>query len=452
MTFLGDAGLTDATGPADGPDSVGATDLAATGLARGPDSVGAIHLAATGLAGAAADLATRSDLLSAAGRTATSSVIRDLLDWTRRPGMLSLAGGLPAAEVLPVERVGAAVEAVLARSGSIALQYGPTDGEAELRERVAPGRADDVVITTGSQQSLDLLARTLVDAGDTVVVEAPSYLGALSAFRAAGAALLAIPGDTDGLDTDRLEAALLGGARPKLVYVVPEFANPTGATLAEARRHHLASLADRHGFVIVEDDPYGRLRFRGRALRSVADLTPNAVRLGTASKILAPGLRVGWATVPSWLRGPLVRAKQSVDLHTSTLDQMVVAELLADDAFMVDHLDRVRATYRGRCGALVDALRSATPGRFAVREPDGGMFLWARLAGDVDADALLPLALASGVAFVPGSAFRLARTEGVDGGGEDGLRLCFATLPVDRLAEAVERLDAAVSAAEAHGR
>ncbi len=392
-------------------------------------------------------------LLSAAGRTASSSVIRDLLDWTRRPGMLSLAGGLPAAELLPVDRLGAAVEAVLTRWGSTALQYGPTDGEAALRELVAPGRADDVVITTGSQQGLDLLARTLIDPGDTVVVEAPSYLGALSAFRAVGARLLAVPGDGDGIDTDRLEAALLGGARPKLVYVVPEFANPTGATLSEARRHRLAALADRHGFVIVEDDPYGRLRFRGPTLSSLAELSPMTVRLGTASKILAPGLRVGWVTLPEWLRGPVVRAKQSVDLHTSTLDQLVIAELLGDRDFLAAHIGRVRRLYAGRATALVAAMAAATPGRFEWRDPDGGMFLWARLAGGADADALLPAALAAGVAYVPGSAFRVDRAvpggpgPAGDGGGQDRLRLCFATLPEDRLTEAVERLDTAVDTA-----
>lgn len=399
---------------------------------------------------AAALLGDPVDLLSTSGRGAASSVIRDLLEWTRRPGMLSLAGGLPAAEALPVGRVRRAVDDVLARDGGRALQYGPTDGEASLRALVDPGRADDVVITTGSQQSLDLLARTLVDAGDTVVVEAPSYLGALSAFRAAGASVSAVAGDEDGFDTDRLEAVLRAGVRPKLVYVVPEFANPTGATLSERRRHHLAALADRYRFVIVEDDPYGRLRFRGAVLPALADLTPWAVRLGTASKILAPGLRVGWVTLPAWLRGAIVRAKQSVDLHTSTLDQLVVAELLGDEAFVADHLVELRDLYGRRCRALGEALRAATPGRFEWRDPDGGMFLWARLAAGIDADVLLAAALDAGVAFVPGSAFRVA--EGIAAGvagtgdGQDRLRLCFATLAGEQLTEAVQRLDAAVSA------
>lgn len=393
-------------------------------------------------------------LLSRHGREATSSVIRDLLDWTRRPGMLSLAGGIPAAELLPVERVGEAVDRVLATHGPAALQYGPTDGEAVLRSLVAPTpeRADDVVVTTGSQQSLDLLARVLLDPGDTVVVEGPSYLGALSTFRAVGAHLVEVPGDAAGMDTEVLAGALDAGLRPKAVYVVPEFANPTGATLSAARRRHLVELAERHGFVIVEDDPYGALRFDGPSVAPIADRTDLAVRLGTASKTLAPGLRVGWATLPAWLRGPVVRAKQAVDLHTSTLDQLVVADVLADEDFVAGHLARLRSVYGRRCRALVGALARVGGGRFEVAPPAGGMFAWAALHPSLrlTADAVLPSALVGGVAFVPGSAFGQAPGEGERlgpaGDGERRLRLCFATLDEARLADAVERLVAAVDA------
>lgn len=397
------------------------------------------------------DLAGR---LSRHGREATSSVIRDLLDWTRRPGMLSLAGGIPAAELLPVERVGEAVDRVLATRGPAALQYGPTDGEASLRALVAPTAdcADDVVVTTGSQQSLDLLARVLVDPGDAVVVEGPSYLGALSAFRAAGARLVEVPGDAAGLDTDVLAGALDAGLRPKAVYVVPEFANPTGATLSAERRRHLVELAERHRFVIVEDDPYGALRFAGAPLAPLAERTDLAVRLGTVSKTLAPGLRVGWATLPGWLRGPVIRAKQAVDLHTSTLDQLVVADVLADEAFVAGHLAALRSVYGRRCRALVGALARVGGGRFEVAPPAGGMFAWVALhpALGLGADAVLPSALAGGVAFVPGSAFGLHPGEGERigpaGDGERRLRLCFATLDEARLADAVERLVGAVDA------
>ncbi len=398
------------------------------------------------------DLAPPNDparLLSRHGREATSSVIRDLLDWTRRPGMLSLAGGIPAAELLPVQRVGEAVDRVLATHGPAALQYGPTDGEATLRALVAPtpDRVGDVVITTGSQQSLDLLARVLLDPGDAVVVEGPSYLGALSAFRAVGARLVEVPGDAAGL-----AAALGAGLRPKAVYVVPEFANPTGATLSAERRRHLVELAEHHRFVIVEDDPYGALRFAGAPQAPLAERTDLAVRLGTASKTLAPGLRVGWATLPGWLRGPVIRAKQAVDLHTSTLDQLVVADVLEDEGFVAGHLAELRAVYGRRCRALVGALARLGGGRFEVAPPAGGMFAWAGLHPSlgVTADEVLASALPAGVAFVPGSAFGLAAGEGERvgpaGDGEHRLRLCFATLDEARLADAVERLVGAVDA------
>ncbi|MCB1006378.1 MAG: PLP-dependent aminotransferase family protein, partial [Acidimicrobiales bacterium] len=363
--------------------------------------LGGPHLDARHLA----DAHDPADLLSRRGREATSSVIRDLLDWTRRPGMASLAGGLPAAELLPVARVGEAVARVLREQGPTALQYGPTDGEVALRERVAPtpSRAADVVVTTGSQQSLDLLARVLVDPGDVVVVEGPSYLGAISAFRSAGAHLVEVPGDAEGLDPEALAAAVAGGLRPKAVYVVAEFANPTGATLTAERRRRLAELAERHRFLIVEDDPYGALRFAGAPVAPLAERTERAVRLGTASKTLAPGLRVGWALLPPWLRDPVVRAKQAVDLHTSTLDQLVVADLLADEEFTAAHLARLRSTYERRCRALVSALARLGGGRFEVTPPDGGMFAWVALHRSLGltADELLPAALDAGVAFVP---------------------------------------------------
>ena len=391
-------------------------------------------------------------LLSRQGREATSSVIRDLLEWTRRPGMLSLAGGIPAAELLPVGRIGEAVDRVLATHGPAALQYGPTDGETVLRELVAPApdRSGEVIVTTGSQQGLDLLARVLVDPGDVVVVEDPSNLGALSAFRAAGARLVAVPGDAAGLDTEVLAGALAAGLRPKAVYVVPDFANPTGATLSAERRRQLVEFAERHGFVIIEDDPYGALRFSGAPMAPLAERTDLAVRLGTASKTLAPGLRVGWLTAPTWLRGPVVRAKQAVDLHTSTLDQLVVADVLDDEAFVGAHLAELRSVYRRRCLALVDALTRFGGGRFEGAPPAGGMFAWAALHPSLrlTAEVALASALAAGVAFVPGSAFALAPGEGERvgpaGDGERRLRLCFATLDEARLADAVERLVGAV--------
>jgi 2-aminoadipate transaminase len=380
-------------------------------------------------------------LLSRRAAGATSSVIRDLLRLVDQPGVLSLAGGLPAPEGFPVERLRLAAErafAVTGRYGVVGLQYGPTEGDDELRALAAARLGADgaqVLVTTGSQQGLDLVARALLDPGDTVIVEAPSYLGALQALQACGPRFIEVPSDAAGLDTDRLADVLESGARPKLVYTVPNFQNPTGATLSLARRQHLAALADRYGFVVVEDDPYGVLRFRGNALPPIRSFSDRVVTLGTSSKLLAPGLRVAWLAAPAWLVGPLVRLKQAADLHTSTLAQRIVADVLADDDFLVGHVARIAALYRARCDALVDAVAGVVD----VAVPDGGMFLWGRVGdGSLDTATLLPHALKRGVAFVPGGAFH------VGGGGSGFVRLSFSTLAPDALAEAARRLAAAV--------
>ena len=339
-----------------------------------------------------------SGLVNPRVRTSTSSVIRDLLHLIDRPGMLSMAGGLPAPELLPVERLAEAAARILAGDGPRALQYAPTEGVPELRAHVAAAHgidAERVLVTTGSQQGLDLLSRALLGPGDTVVVEAPGYLGALQAFQMSGAELVAVPGDEDGLRTDELEARLVGGLRPTLVYVVTNFQNPSGATLSGERRRHLAALAERYGFLLVEDDPYGELRFRGTSLPRLTELTNQAVSLGTVSKILSPGLRVAWMVAPSWLVPPVVRLKQIADLHTSPLNQLLAADVLGDATFMASHVDELRRWSRGRADALVASIRSM-PGRpLTVHRPDGGMFCWAHLQGEVTADELLPRALGS---------------------------------------------------------
>jgi 2-aminoadipate transaminase len=400
-----------------------------------------MSLPATDVRGAA-----RPELLSRRGRDATSSVIRDLLQLTHRPDILSMAGGLPAPESFPVDRLRAASDAVLSGSGRYgpeAIQYGPTEGVPALREWVAGrysavGRecaSAEVLITTGSQQGLDLLTRALVDPGDDVVVEAPSYVGALQAFRGSEPRLVPVPADRDGLRTDLLEEQLAAGLRPRLCYVVANFQNPSGGTLALDRRHHLADLADRYGFVIVEDDPYGALRFRGSPVPPVRSFTELAVTLGTVSKLLAPGLRVGWLAAPEWLHGPLVRLKQAADLHTSTLCQRIAVDVLSDEPFMTSHLAGLGPFYGTRCDALAAALEAHLGDRVSFDLPDGGMFLWLRLDGTAPAARdLLARAVEAGVAFVPGDAFH------VDGTGSDRIRLSFATLSPEELGEAAARL------------
>lgn len=374
-----------------------------------------------------------------------SSTIRDLLEIVERPDVLSLAGGLPSPGAFPVDVVAAAAAEVLAADPVAALQYGATEGIAALRSWVADRMgggtgADQVVITAGSQQALDLLGRALVDPGAPVVVPDPGYVGAIQALRSAGAELVGVPVDGAGLRTDVLADALAGGLRPALVYVVAELDNPTGTTLAEERRRDLAALADRYGFWVVEDDPYGELRWRGERGTPLRRLSERVVTLGTVSKVISPGLRVGWAVGPPELIRALVVLKQAADLHTSTFSQQVAHRVLAAPGFLDRHLPAVRARYRGQADVLVDAIRAELGDRLPVARPDGGMFLWGRLldrhGAPVDTDTLLPEAVASGVAYVPASAFSVGPPQA------GGLRLSFATGAAEDLREAVARLAA----------
>jgi 2-aminoadipate transaminase len=379
------------------------------------------------------------ELLSYRGRHAGSSAIRDLLRLTEQPDVLSLAGGLPAADAFPVERLRQATERVLGAGGLYgprALQYGPTEGVDELRELVGRNLgvpAATTIITTGSQQALDLIAKVLVDRDDPVVVEVPAYIGALQAIGGQFPNFIPVRSDAEGLDTDHLGELLRNGLKPKLVYTVTNFQNPTGATMSLARRAELGALAEQYRFVVVDDDPYGALRFRGEPLPPIRQFTSMAVSLGTTSKVLAPGLRVGWMAVPEWLVGPVVRAKQGADLHTSTFAQFVALDALNDGPFLAAHLVALAEVYRARCQALLRAL----DGLVELHEPDGGMFLWGRIPGVNSAD-LLKQAVECGVAFVPGSAFC------IDGSGSDSVRLSYATLNESALAEAAARLHRAV--------
>ena len=376
-----------------------------------------------------------------------SSRIRELLRVTEQPGMLSMAGGLPAPATFPTALLDAAfarATALQGPTGPVAWQYGPTEGAAPLREQVAAEHGvalEQVLVTTGSQQSLDLLARVLCDEGDVIAVEHPTYLGALQAFHLAGATVVGVPGDRAGLDTTVLEAQLRGGLRPKAVYVVANFHNPTGTTLSTERRGHLLELAERYGFLVIEDDPYGALRFAGEAPASMGGPGAPVMRLGTASKVLAPGLRVGWMTGPQPLITAAVRAKQAVDLHTSSVAQLIVAEARADAAAFAAHLEAARRHYAAQAAALAGALERHLPAARFDR-PDGGMFLWVDLG--VPAEGLLAAAVERGVAFVPGEAFA---APGADPASvATRARLSFATLTPAELDEATRRLAAAIAA------
>lgn len=381
-------------------------------------------------------------LIAARMRRGRSDAIRDILAATTTPGMLSMAGGLPAADTFPVAELTAATDAVLTRRAAAALQYAPTEGVPAMREVLAeratatgaPVSADRVIVTSGSQQGLDLVARVLLDEGDTVALDDPSYLGAVQTFTRAGARLLPVPADAHGMDTGALADRLASGERCKLVYVVPHFHNPTGAVLTGSRRVRLAELAQRYGFLIVEDDPYADLAFDGVRLASLDTLTDRTIRLMSLSKTLCPGLRVAGLVAPGPLVAEFVSAKQCADLQSNTFGQYVLAQLLDDPAFLPAHVARLRHFYRSRAGRLAALLAEEAPW-LAFDPPRGGLFFWCVLTHPAaDADTFSRAALDAGVAIVPGPPFCIELD------GSQQVRLSYATLDDAGLRTAVRRL------------
>ncbi|MFB6517493.1 PLP-dependent aminotransferase family protein [Streptomyces sp. NPDC056401] len=376
-------------------------------------------------------------------RTTAPSAVREILAVTARPGMISFAGGLPAPELFDAEGLRAAYDSAFARSARRALQYSTTEGSPELRAAVAArldgqGLAttgDDLLITTGSQQGLGLITTALIEPGDTVLVENPTYLAALQGFRLAGARVVPVPCDDRGILPDAL-AELVARERPKLLYTIPTFQNPTGRTLPAGRRAEIAAVAARLGLWLLEDDPYGELRYEGCALPRLASYPGAEDRtalLGSFSKVMAPGLRLGWLRAPAALLRGAVLAKQAADLHTSTVDQLAVAEYLR--AVDLDaHVARVRGAYRVRRDALLAGLADALPAGSTWNRPEGGMFVWARLPEGHDATALLRAATSRGVAFVPGAPFFAAAPD------PRTLRLSFTTHTPEEIQEGLTRL------------
>ncbi len=375
-------------------------------------------------------------------RGMTGSAIRELLKLTEQPEFISFAGGLPAPESFPVAAVAAAAAAILRDRGTQALQYGATEGYRPLRELIARRTSTDahvvavenVLITSGSQQALDLLGKVFLDAGDRVLLESPTYLAALQAWNAYEVAYIDLPMDEAGLDPSALESTLR--EEPKFLYCVPNFQNPTGVTLSLERRQRLVTLAAAHGVPLVEDDPYGSLRFEGDALPSllaIAGAAGGVIQLSTFSKTLAPGLRVGWVVAPAEVIGRLALAKQGTDLHTGTLDQYIVHELLAGGQIEAG-LPAIVARYRERRDTMLAALAEHFPADVRWTRPTGGMFLWVTLPRGIDASDLLPPAVERGVAFVPGKSFF------PNGGGENTMRLNFSNAAPERIREGIARL------------
>ncbi|MFJ9565710.1 PLP-dependent aminotransferase family protein [Streptomyces fuscichromogenes] len=379
--------------------------------------------------------------LAARARAVGGSPVREILAVTARPEVINFAGGLPAPELFDREGIAAAFRAVLAEAPERALQYSTTEGEPVLRRRLAdrltarglPTAADALLVTTGSQQALSLIASALIDPGDTILVESPCYLAALQVFGLAGARVLAVPGDEDGVDPAALEE-LVRTERPKLLYLVPTFQNPTGRTMPAARRAALADAAARHGLWIVEDDPYGDLRYDGDHVPWIASF-PGAedrvVLLGSLSKVMAPGLRLGWLRAPDGLRRACTVAKQAADLHTPTLNQLAAARYLD---VLDAHVAKVRAVYGERRDAMLAGLADALPAGSTWNRPEGGMFLWARLPSSYDTTALLRRVVDHHVAYVPGEPFHAADPD------RSTLRLCFVTQTPEEIGEGLTRL------------
>jgi 2-aminoadipate transaminase len=380
-----------------------------------------------------------------------SSLVRELLKLTTEPDVISFAGGLPGADLFPVNEFLAASERVLEDHGSDALQYSTTEGEGPLRELIARhttrygigvGR-DNVLITSGSQQALDLIGKLFLNPGDHVLIERPTYLGALQAWNSYQAEYLPVPMDDDGMRIDELDAALRGG--PKFIYALPNFQNPTGSTLSLERRRRLIRLADQYGVPILEDDPYGQLRYEGEHLPSLVALdaeyrgltnagySGNVLYLSTFSKTLAPGLRLGWIIGPPDVIERLAQAKQGVDLHTSTFVQLLCYEV-ARSGFLDRHVRRLRSAYLVRRDAMLRAMTECFPPGVRWARPKGGLFIWATLPESVDTSDLLRHSLEEKVAFVPGESFF------VDGSGRNTMRLNFTNASVERIEEGIARL------------
>ncbi|MGN6703226.1 MAG: PLP-dependent aminotransferase family protein [Burkholderiaceae bacterium] len=374
-----------------------------------------------------------------------SSVIRDILKITVRPDIISFAGGLPSPDTFPVDRVRAAYDAVLAREGRVALQYGPSDGYAPLREWIAETLSTDgarilpeqVLMVSGSQQALDLLGKVLIDEGSRVLVETPSYLGALQAFSVYGPGFVSVPSDGDGLIPDAVPA-LADGAR--LLYALPNFQNPTGRTLPLERRMQLVDACARLGLPLIEDDPYGALSYRAEPLPKMLTMHPEGVvYMGSFSKVLTPGIRLGYLVAPVPLVRKLEQAKQAADLHTAQVTQMVVHEVVKD-GFLDAHIPTIRVLYARQCDAMLAALAKHFPKSASWTRPDGGMFIWATLPPQIGTMDLLKDAVEEGVAFVPGAPFY------ANAPAHNTLRLSFVTVPPEKIEEGMAKLGRLIAA------
>ena len=370
----------------------------------------------------------------------TSSAIREILKVTERPEVISFAGGLPSAATFPVARLRECCDEILRTDSAAALQYGPTEGYMPLREWIAQRHSSEgvqispqnVLVTTGSQQGLDLLGKVLIDAGSKVLVETPTYLGALQAFSMSEPSYVSVPSDDAGPVPEQLGAELLDGAR--FMYCLPNFQNPTGRRTPTARRRELSRIAAQAQLLLLEDDPYGALCYDGHPLPTLLSMNPEGVvHMGSFSKVLAPGLRVGYLIASQGLHRKLVQAKQAADLHTPSFTQRMVYEVVKD-GFLDRHVPEICALYADQCRVMLDALSRHFPASARWNRPEGGMFIWVKLPPGVDSSALLIKAIAQNVAFVPGAPFYANEPQ------TNTLRLSFVTVPPEKIEAGMTRL------------
>ena len=379
-----------------------------------------------------------------------ASAIRELLKITENPEIISFAGGLPAPEVFPTEEIREACNRVLKDQSALALQYGATEGYLPLREMIARHasrsgvqiRPNNILITSGSQQALDLIGKIFVNHGDRLLVESPTYLGALQAWNQYGAEYVTVHTDDDGMVSEDIEQALRTG--PKFIYVLPNFQNPMGVTMSMERRVKLVELADRYGVPLVEDDPYGQLRFEGENLPGVNVLdaqmhvqngryTGNVIYFSTFSKILSPGLRLAWMIAPDEVISKLALAKQGTDLHTATFNQVVAYEV-SRHGFLDNHVKHICEVYSERRNVMLDSLAEYMPEGVTWTHPQGGLFLWVRVPESCDTTKMFPAAVRNKVAYVPGESFH------PNGGGTNTMRLNFSYCKPATIVEGISRL------------
>jgi 2-aminoadipate transaminase len=371
----------------------------------------------------------------------SSSIIREILKFTQMPDIISFAGGLPAPELFPIREFEEASRHVLNTDGERALQYSLTEGLLPLREALAekmgkygiPVEPKNIMLTNGSQQALDLIGRIFIDEGDVIVTGAPTYLGALQAFKVYAPRVVGVPVDDSGMVVDELEK-VLAKEKPKFIYVLPNFHNPMGVTLTLERRTQLVKAAAKYGIPIIEDDPYGELRFEGEDITPIIVLhKENVLYLSTFSKTLAPGIRLGWVVAPEQIIRKLVQAKQATDLHTSTFIQMIASDIMSR-GILKAHSKVIRAAYGERRNIMIASMEEHFPAGVTWTKPVGGLFLWVRTPEHVNTMDLLETAVEDKVAYVPGSVFY------PDGSGLNTMRLNFSNATPDKIREGIKRL------------